>query len=193
MIALIAGFAITYAKQEREGKGEKNEWGKGKLEKGKGIAAPLGKSPGMKYWQKLNLTDEQKEKIKAAKLQFMKETLPIRNELSIKKIELQELWSAEEPDAKKIIAKQKEINDLTAKLSEKMVYHRIEMSKILTPEQKQMMKKGMGAMKMSRGKDGFGGYGMGMQGGMGCCAGMGAGKGQTGMGKHMNPECPMMK
>lgn len=184
-IALIAGFAIAFAKQE---KAEKGKWGKAKeMYTEKGMQSP---------WQKLNLTDEQKEKMKEKKLVFMKETLPIRNELGIKRIELQELWSKDEPDAKAIIAKQKEIGKLTEELAEKSVNHRIAMGKIFTPEQKKMFKTGIDKMMAHRkmGVQGRFGMrrGMGMSGGI--SGGMEMGKGSDSMGCcGMDSNCPMKK
>ena len=186
IIVVVAGFAIAFAKQEKQGKTEKGQW-----EKGKGYAAKgMQRAPGMMFSQKLNLTDEQKKQIKEQKLAFMKETLPIRNELGVKKIELQELWSTEQPDAKKIIAKQKEISELTSKLSEKAAYHRIEMGKIFTPEQKKMMREGMGKMMAQRRMGQQSGRGMGMMGGKGCCGGMGGMGMEQGKGMNMQ-NCPM--
>ena len=66
---------------------------------------------------------------------FFKEALPLRNDLMSKKLELRSLWLQTNPDEEKILAKQKEINDLKAQLQEKGTKNRLEMRKILTPEQ----------------------------------------------------------
>jgi Spy/CpxP family protein refolding chaperone len=52
-----------------------------------------------------------------------------------KRLELRALWVQTNPDEVKILAKQKEMNALKAQLQEKSTKNRLEMLKILTPEQ----------------------------------------------------------
>jgi Spy/CpxP family protein refolding chaperone len=89
--------------------------------------------PGL--WGALNLTPEQVEKMHALRGSSFKEKIPLRNELMSKKLELKALWVQTNPDEEKILAKQKEINLLRAQLQEKTIKNRLEMRKILTPEQ----------------------------------------------------------
>ncbi len=118
---------------------------------GVAMAQGLGKGPGMGMgygphsggpsfagpglWGAFNLTPEQVEKMKALRKSFLEQVLPLRNELKSKKFELKALWVQRNPDEGKILAKQKEINALKAQLQEKVTKNRLEMRKILTPEQ----------------------------------------------------------
>jgi len=152
-------------------------WGRG-MGYGPGPGAGYGPGSGMGYGPKgswgpaLNLTAEQNQKVQAMREGFFKESLPLRNEMQIKQLELRTLWAQTNPDQDKILAKQKEINALRAQLQEKGTRHRLEMRKVLTPEQQAQI----GAFG-----PGFGpgaGRGMGMRGGFGPGRGMGY------------PDCP---
>jgi Spy/CpxP family protein refolding chaperone len=139
------------------------------------------------------MTAEQLEKMDALRTAQLKEMLPLRTDLQVKEIELEALWRADEPDAKKIVAKVKEIGDIREKMEVARINHRFEMRKVLTPEQRKAMKKmGMGP-GMMRGKMGRGMRGM--RGRMGGCP---MGQGQCGgsqpgpmMGGQAGPQgCP---
>ena len=114
----------------------------------------------------LNLSAEQTQKMQALRESFFKETIPLRNEMMIKKLELQTLWAQKKPDEGKILAKQKEINALRAQFQEKATKHRLEARNILTPEQQAQVGAFWGA-----------GSGHGMRGGFGPGRGMGSGPG----------------
>jgi len=139
------------------------------------------------------MTAEQLEKMDALRTAHVKEMVPLRADLKVKEIELDALWRADEPDAKKIIAKVKEIGDLREKMEVAGINHRFEMRKLMTPEQRKAMKgMGMGRGMMGRGM-GCGRRGMmrGQMGGQGC--GM-QGGGQCGMpgpmmGQGGQPGC----
>ncbi len=144
-------------------------WGRGP---GYGPGSGPGYGPRGAWGPGLNLTPEQSQKMQALQEGFLKETLPLRNELQIKQLELRTLWAQTNPDQAKILAKQKEINALRGQLQEKGTQNRLEMRKILTPEQQAQL----GAYG-----PGFGpGYGMKggmMGGGFGSGRGMGYGTG----------------
>jgi Spy/CpxP family protein refolding chaperone len=145
-------------------------WGRG-MGYGPGPGAGYGPGSGMGYGPKgswgpaLNLTAEQNQKIQAMREGFFKETLTLRNEMQTKQLELRTLWAQTNPDQEKILAKQKEVNSLKAQMQEKGTRHRLEMRKILTPEQQAQI----GAFG-----PGFG-PGYGMRGGFGSGRGMGYG------------------
>jgi Spy/CpxP family protein refolding chaperone len=82
-----------------------------------------------------NLTTEQSAKLKELRAQRDREALPIKNEMIAKKAELRNLWLQSDPDKAAIKAKQQEINDLRTKLQDTMTEYRLEVGKILTPEQ----------------------------------------------------------
>jgi len=140
------------------------------------------KGPGMGYgpysggarsggpgpWGALNLTPEQVEKMSALRGSFFKEKIPLRNELMSKRLELRALWVQTNPDEEKILAKQKEINGLRAQLQEKATKNRLEILKILSPEQRAQWQAYKSSFRHGRGygrRCGFGpgpGYGRGM-------------------------------
>jgi len=80
----------------------------------------------------LNLTPEQNQKFQALQESHFKETIPLRNEIMTKQLELRTLWAQTNPDQAKILAKQKELNALRAQLQEKGTQFRLEMRKGLT-------------------------------------------------------------
>lgn len=94
-----------------------------------------------------NLTDAQEEQIQNLRLKHLKEMLPIETEIRIKEIELDALWQGEKFDVKQIIAKVKEIGELRNKLELARVNQRIEIYKILTPEQRKILRRGFGMEK----------------------------------------------
>jgi Spy/CpxP family protein refolding chaperone len=139
-------------------------------EKGPGMGMGYGPhSGGHGLWSALNLTPEQVQKVQALRESFFKETIPLRNELMSKKLELRSLWLKTNPDEEQILAKQKEINDLRAQLQEKATKNRLEMRKVLTPEQQAQLAN-------LRGRSGRG-YGRGCGFGSGPAYGMGMGMG----------------
>jgi len=132
---------------------------------------PRGPGDGPGAWaQKLNLSAEQTQKMQTLRESFFKETIPLRNEMTIKKLELQTLWAQAKPDGEKILAKQKEINALRAQFQEKATKSRLEARNILTPEQQAQVGTFWGSGR------GFG-PGHGMRGGFGPGRGMGSGPG----------------
>jgi zinc resistance-associated protein len=139
-------------------------------------------------FNQLNLTPEQKTKFSELQEKQWKETVSLRNEMQTKRLELRTLWAASNPDKDKILAKQKELNDLRDKMQAKATDFRLETRKNLTPEQAAQIGpcgqgmgfggpcgRGMGGgWKMGRG--GFGGPG----GGYGPCGGVGPDSGPCG-------------
>ncbi len=99
------------------------------------------------------LTPEQVAQAFDLRQNFLKDTTALRRQMWIKGAELAALWRAEKPEAKLILAKQKEINALRGQLQEKAVALRLKMPRPGFPG---MMGPGMGP-----------GKGMGMDMGMG--------------------------
>jgi len=87
-----------------------------------------------------DMTPEQLEKMDVLRTALVKAILPMRTDLQVKRIELDALWRADEPDAKKIIAKVKEIGGLRQKMEIARINHRFSMRKLMTPEQRKAMK-----------------------------------------------------
>ncbi len=119
---------------------------------------------------KPELTLEQEKQLADLKMKLLKETEPIKTELKIKQMELQSLWKEDNPDARKILNKTKEIGALKLSLQEKLINYRVAVYKILTPEQRKMMTEKMGMH------------------GMGCCNGDDCGMGSE-CGGHGAKNC----
>lgn len=122
-----------------------------------------------------NLTADQKTKIDALRTKHQKEVTPLRNELAEKQAHLNSLESAEKVDKDAINKTIDEITALQSKIMKLRVNHRLEVSALLTDDQKVYFNSHHG--------DGMG---------------MGKGKGK-GMKKDMkgpnctNPNCPNKK
>jgi len=113
----------------------------------------MGWGPGYGYPPIPNLTAEQSSKIQALQKAYLDETAPLQQDLLKKKIELRSLWLSPNPDQAKITALQKEILNLQSKIAEKGTNLRLEIRKVLTPEQQAQlsfygpgMGRGMGKM-----------------------------------------------
>jgi Spy/CpxP family protein refolding chaperone len=137
-----------------------------------------------------DMTPEQMEKMDVLRTALTKEMLPLRTDLQVKEIELEALWRADEPDAKKIIAKVKEIGDIREKMEIVRINHQFDMRKLMTPEQRKAMKgMGMGRGMMGKGM-GRGMRGM-MRGQMGGCPMGGGDCGMQGGNQCGGPQGPM--
>jgi Spy/CpxP family protein refolding chaperone len=88
---------------------------------------------------KLNLSDEQKTKIKALISENQKTIRPLREKMFDKSVELRRLWLQANPDKDKITVAQKELRTLRDKMEDKSTALRFEIRKILTPEQNEKL------------------------------------------------------
>ncbi|MGA3085044.1 MAG: Spy/CpxP family protein refolding chaperone [Thermodesulfobacteriota bacterium] len=121
---------------------------------------------------RIKLTPEQKTKLGELREKFWKDTVSLRSDLRIKRLELRILWAAPNPDKEKILAKQKERNALRDKMQAKVTDLRLEIRKVLTPEQVDQIGRFMSVMRFNRG---MGRHGLWRQG---PCSGPGQGPGQ---------------
>ena len=115
----------------------------------------------------LNLTAEQTAKINALRETHLKDIKPLQDKMFSKRGELRLLWLQQNPDQDKILAVQKEIRTIRDQMQDKMTTQRLEVLKVLTPEQQEKVKSfrmGRGFGPGMRGGSGFqgGGPGMGM-------------------------------
>ena len=104
---------------------------------GPGFGRGSGPGPGSGFpgYAIPNLTAEQSAQMQDCRDSFLKELGPLREELLAKREELQKLWSDPNADPSVIKAKQNEMFDLRSKFQEKATNMRLEMRKVLTPEQ----------------------------------------------------------
>jgi Spy/CpxP family protein refolding chaperone len=158
---IVAVFVLTLVASS--GFAMAQGWGKGEG-MGPGHHGPGG------WTSALNLSPEQNLKMQELRESHFKETIPLRNEIMSKRLELRTLWAKTNPDEAKILAKQKEVNALMGQLQEKATKHRLEMRQILTPEQRAKLgtfpgrRGGFGPRPGMRGE-----FGLGMGMGQGDC------------------------
>ena len=89
--------------------------------------------------EKLNLTDDQKAKIESLREANYKATRPLREKLFDKAVELRRLWLQANPDKDKITAAQKELRTMRDEMEDKVIALRLEIRKVLTPEQNEKL------------------------------------------------------
>lgn len=106
---------------------------------GPGFGRGFGGGYGYGYPAILNLTAEQSAKIQTLQKAYLDETALLQQQLLVKRNELRSLWLNPKPDQASIAAKQKEILSLQTKLAEKATNLRLEIRKVLTPEQQAQM------------------------------------------------------
>jgi len=107
-------------------------WGPGF---GRGFGPGFGAGPGSGYPAIPNLTAEQSAKIKVLQEAFLKENEALQKDLAAKGEDLRSLRFAPNSDAAAFRAKQEELFSLRTQLQEKGNNLRLEIQKVLTPEQ----------------------------------------------------------
>lgn len=88
-----------------------------------------------KKHEKLNLTEEQKEKIQDLKLKLQKELLPIQAELRNAEAELKTMLLEKQPDLRAVNKKIDQISKLQADIKKLKIRHQFDVRNLLTPEQ----------------------------------------------------------
>ncbi|HVN97331.1 MAG TPA: Spy/CpxP family protein refolding chaperone [Syntrophorhabdaceae bacterium] len=84
---------------------------------------------------RLNLTKDQMDKMRDIRTRYHKETRDMRYELAQKRLEMHKLFTDPKTDDATLLAKQKELSVLRARLSDKMAEMSIEMRRVFTPDQ----------------------------------------------------------
>jgi len=110
---------------------------------GGGMGRGMGPGYGVPPMGVPNLTPEQSQKLQELQQSHFNEIAPLQNQMFSKRAEMRMLWSQANPDAGKIEAKQREIQELETQLREKATQHQLAVRQILTPEQLAQMP-GMG-------------------------------------------------
>ncbi len=127
-------------------------------------------SDGVTALSGLDLTAEQTAKINALRETHLKDIKPLQDKMFSKRGELRLLWLQQNPDQDKILAVQKEIRTIRDQMQDKMTVQRLNVLKVLTPEQQEKIKAfgpGRGFGPGMKGGPGFDGRGSGMRGGAG--------------------------
>lgn len=86
-----------------------------------------------------NLTPEQATKLQAIQQRHLKDVAPLQQQLLAKKLELRSMWLSPNPDQAKINALQRDILNLQSRIQEKTTNARLEMRRVLTPEQQSQL------------------------------------------------------
>jgi Spy/CpxP family protein refolding chaperone len=125
--------------------GDRGEgWGRGRGMRGRGgdrgfMLARLVSNPEIR--EKLGVTAEQAAKIRQQTSDFRKAQIRSRAELSVKRIELRDLLSAENPDRPAIDKKLQEISAARLAQQKTAIDFGLTMRTALTPEQREKLKK----------------------------------------------------
>jgi len=102
---------------------------------GPGRGYGWGPGSGYGYTAIANVTAEQSAKIQAVQKAYLDKIAPLQQELLKKRTELRSLRLSQNPDSSAITAKETEILSIQTKLQEKAANLRLEISKVLPPEQ----------------------------------------------------------
>lgn len=156
-IALVASMAVAQTVQTDQGAQKPaGEWhgrgGKGGHGKRMGGHRMGGRGWGMHgaFFKQLNLTDDQKAKMKAIRASFAERNKPLREQLRAKRQELRQ--ASEGGTFNEALATQKltEMAGLQAKLMGEGFSIRQEMMSVLTPEQKTQLEQQKAQFKANR-------------------------------------------
>jgi Spy/CpxP family protein refolding chaperone len=120
---LLSCFVLVYEADAQRGRGRC--W----TGKGQGGGFFENSFPG------IALTQDQKTSIHNVRKQFFKDTVSLKSDIYKKRLELKTLLLDLSPDAEKAINIQDEMFDLKKQLAHKKLLSKLEVKKILTPEQ----------------------------------------------------------
>ena len=91
------------------------------------------------FGPRLNLTEEQRGKMKELMTRFQADIHDLKYDVRIKGLEVRKLFTDPATDDATLLAKEKELNGLKLKLMDKKAEMKVEWRKILTPEQIRML------------------------------------------------------
>ena len=87
------------------------------------------------------LSKEQAQQLKSLKVDHTKQIIPLKAEMQVKRLELKQLWGADELDEGAIVAKSDEVLAIGTKIRQAVTRHKLETAKLLTKEQREMLMK----------------------------------------------------
>ena len=88
-------------------------------------------------WDNLNLTDDQKARIRVLREAHLRDVKPHQDQMFSKRGDLKLLWLKQNPNKEDILAVQREIRVLRDQMQDKATAHRVDLFNILTPEQQE--------------------------------------------------------
>ena len=86
-----------------------------------------------------NMTQDQKDRMKAIRDRFQADTHDLKYDIEIKKLEVRKLFTDPKTDDETLLAREKELNGLKLKLMDRKAEMKVEWRKVLTPEQVRML------------------------------------------------------
>jgi Spy/CpxP family protein refolding chaperone len=93
--------------------------------------------------KQLNLTDQQQTQMQKLRLDMQKKEVALQGKVRLLRIELKELFLADDPEKNAIEKKMKEISDLQHQEKVASLEHLFAVKTVLTPEQQKIWKKHM--------------------------------------------------
>ena len=87
------------------------------------------------------LSEEQGQQLKSLKVDHAKQILPLKAEIQVKRLELKQLWGADELDEGAILAKSDEVLAIGTKIRQAATRHKLQTAKLLTKEQREALMK----------------------------------------------------
>jgi Spy/CpxP family protein refolding chaperone len=105
-----------------------------------GVSGPWGRGGSQqRFGSWLNLTQEQRDKMRELRNRYAADTHDLRYDVRIKRLELQKLFTDPKVDDATLLGKEKELNALKLKLMDRKTELKLAWRKILTPEQIQKL------------------------------------------------------
>ncbi len=89
----------------------------------------------------LDLSPDQREEIETSRYEVKKKVIPLRAEIQLKHLDMQKEMEADNPNRSKLMSLTKQISDLQLKIKQLMLDQKLKIHSILTPEQKEQMKR----------------------------------------------------
>jgi Spy/CpxP family protein refolding chaperone len=89
---------------------------------------------------KLNLTEDQQAQLQKLRINFQKKQTELRSKIRLIRLDMQELFTAPNPDRAAIEKKMKEVSDLQYQEKLNGLDHLFSMKAILTPEQQKIVR-----------------------------------------------------
>ena len=87
------------------------------------------------------LSEEQTQQMKTLKVDHAKQMIPLKAEMKVKRLELNQLWGADELDEGAILAKADEVLAIGTKIRQAATRHKLATANLLTKEQREMLMK----------------------------------------------------
>lgn len=97
----------------------------------------------MRKFEMLDLTEEQREEIEDAEIGARKKIIPLKAEIELKMIDLENEMRADELNRTKIMKITEDISDLRLKIQQTKIDQRLKIHSILTPEQREQLQRPM--------------------------------------------------